>query len=182
MNAASNTSLSSGWQCIDKDRRPCLFRVSHKRRRKDVSKGSTKTDPEEKVGIVGIRDGHLDTIEYSELSKKERYARNPDGTLKFGMGSPAIYLLDVDFVEKNQWKPFALPYHKAVKKVPCIDENGCRKQNQPETMPSNSKCSSLVRSSMRESPVIMEVVREDEFSPVKMRQAITHLILLSKAW
>ncbi|HJO55265.1 MAG TPA: UTP--glucose-1-phosphate uridylyltransferase, partial [Candidatus Scalindua sp.] len=55
-----------------------------------------KTDPDEKVGIVGIRDGHLDTIEYSELSNEEKHALNPDGTLKFGMGNPAIYLLDVD--------------------------------------------------------------------------------------
>lgn len=87
-------------------------------------KAVQKINPEEKVGIIGIRDGHLDTIEYSELSDEDKYARNPDGTLRFGMGSPAIYLLDVDFVERINESNVKLPYHKAVKKAPYIDENG----------------------------------------------------------
>ena len=125
-----------------------------------------KTDPDEKVGIVGIRDGHLDTIEYSELSDEEKHALNPDGTLKFGMGSPAIYLLDVDFVEKINESHFALPYHKAVKKVPCIDGDGC------EMKPSENnaiKFEMFIFDALKhaEKSIIMEVVREDEFSPVK---------------
>ena len=125
-----------------------------------------KRDPEEKVGIVGIRDGHLDTIEYSELSDEERHARNPDGTLKFGMGSPAIYLLDVDFIEKINDGHYALPYHKAVKTVPCIDENGCK------TEPSENnavKFEMFIFDALKhaEKSIIMEVVREEEFSPVK---------------
>lgn len=125
-----------------------------------------KTDPEEKVGIVGIRDGHLDTIEYSELSKKERHARNPDGTLKFGMGSPAIYLLDVDFVEKINENHFSLPYHKAVKKEPCIDENGYKIK---PTENNSIKFEMFIFDALKHAgkSIIMEVVREDEFSPVK---------------
>ena len=125
-----------------------------------------KTDPEEKVGIVGIRDGHLDTIEYSELSDEEKHALNPDGTLKFGMGNPAIYLLDVDFVEEINERHFTLPYHKAVKAVPCVDENGCK------TKPSENnaaKFEMFIFDALKHAgkSIIMEVVREDEFSPVK---------------
>ena len=125
-----------------------------------------KTDPDEKVGIVGIKDGHLDTIEYSELSEEERHARNPDGSLKFGMGNPAIYLLDVDFVEEINEIHFTLPYHKAVKKVPCVDENGCK------TKPSENnaaKFEMFIFDALKhaEKTIIMEVLREDEFSPVK---------------
>ncbi len=125
-----------------------------------------KTDPEEKVGIVGIRDGYLDTIEYSELSDKEKHALNPDGTLKFGMGSPAIYLLDVDFVEKINEGHFALPYHKAVKKVPCIDEEGCAMKPAENNA---VKFEMFIFDALKHAgkSIIMEVVREDEFSPVK---------------
>ena len=125
-----------------------------------------KTDPEEKVGIVGIKDGHLDTIEYSELSDEERHALNPDGTLKFGMGNPAIYLLDVDFVEKINKSRFALPYHKAIKKVSCVDENGCKIKPSENNA---AKFEMFIFDALKhaEKSIIMEVVREDEFSPVK---------------
>ncbi len=125
-----------------------------------------KTDPEEKVGIVGVRDGHLDTIEYSELSNKEKHALNPDGTLKFGMGNPAIYLLDVDFVEEINENHFALPYHKAVKKVPCINGDGCE-MNPTENNAAKFEMFIFDALKHAEKSIIMEVVREDEFSPVK---------------
>ena len=125
-----------------------------------------KTDPDEKVGIVGIRDGHLDTIEYSELSDEEKHALNADGTLKFGMGSPAIYLLDVDFVEKINESHLALPYHKAVKKVPCIDRDG-REMKPAENNAVKFEMFIFDALKHAEKSIIMEVVREDEFSPVK---------------
>ncbi|MHC4321189.1 MAG: UTP--glucose-1-phosphate uridylyltransferase [Planctomycetota bacterium] len=125
-----------------------------------------KTDPDEKVGIVGIKDGHLDTIEYSELSDEERHALNPDGTLKFGMGSPAIYLLDVDFIEEINLHHAALPYHKAIKKVPCIDENGCKVQPAENNA---AKFEMFIFDALKHAgkSIVMEVVREEEFSPVK---------------
>ena len=125
-----------------------------------------KTDPEEKVGIVGIRDGFLDTIEYSELSDEERHALNPDGSLKFGMGNPAIYLLDVDFIEKINQSHATLPYHKAIKKVPCIDENGCKVKPAENNA---AKFEMFIFDALKhaEKSIIMEVVREDEFAPVK---------------
>ncbi|MBO1224930.1 MAG: UDPGP type 1 family protein [Candidatus Scalindua sediminis] len=125
-----------------------------------------KTNPEEKVGIIGIRDGHLDTIEYSELGDEEKQALNPDGTLKFGMGSPAIYLLDVDFVEKINEGNITLPYHEAVKKVPCIGEDG----NKVNPVENNAvKFEMFIFDALKHAgkSIIMEVVREDEFSPIK---------------
>jgi UDP-N-acetylglucosamine/UDP-N-acetylgalactosamine diphosphorylase len=125
-----------------------------------------KTDPEEKVGIVGIRDGFLDTIEYSELSDEERRALNPDGTLKFGMGNPAIYLLDVEFIEKINQSHATLPYHKAIKKVPCIDENGCKVKPSENNA---AKFEMFIFDALKHAgkSIVMEVAREEEFSPVK---------------
>lgn len=129
-------------------------------------KAVRKTYPEEKVGIIGIRNGHLDTIEYSELSEEDKHARNPNGTLKFGMGNPAIYLLDVDFVEKLNEGSLVLPYHEAVKKVPCIDEDG-NKINPAENNAVKFEMFIFDALKYAGKSIIMEVLREDEFSPVK---------------
>ncbi|MFQ5713447.1 MAG: UTP--glucose-1-phosphate uridylyltransferase [Candidatus Scalinduaceae bacterium] len=147
-----------------------------------------KTNPEEKVGIIGIRDGHLDTIEYSELGDEEKHALNPDGTLKFGMGSPAIYLLDVDFVEKINEGSITLPYHEAVKKVPCIGEDG----NKVNPVENNAvKFEMFIFDALKHAgkSIIMEVVREDEFSPIKNEKgesspdtARQHMVNLFGRW
>ncbi len=147
-----------------------------------------KTNPLEKVGIIGIRNGYLDTIEYSELSDEEKQACNPDGTLKFGMGSPAIYLLDVDFVERINEGSTMLPYHEAVKKVPCIGEDG----NKVNPVENNAvKFEMFIFDALKHAgkSIIMKVVREDEFSPVKNNKgesspdtAKQHMINLFGRW
>jgi UDP-N-acetylglucosamine/UDP-N-acetylgalactosamine diphosphorylase len=82
------------------------------------------------------------------------------------MGSPAIYLLDVDFVEKINEGNITLPYHEAVKKVPCIGEDG----NKVNPVENNAvKFEMFIFDALKHAgkSIIMEVVREDEFSPIK---------------
>jgi UDP-N-acetylglucosamine/UDP-N-acetylgalactosamine diphosphorylase len=151
-------------------------------------KAVRKTNPLEKVGIIGIRNGHLDTIEYSELSDEDKQARNPDGTLIFGMGNPAIYLLDVDFVERINEGSLTLPYHEAVKKVPCISKDG----NKVNPVKNNAvKFEMFIFDALKYAgkSIIMEVLREDEFSPVKNEKgesspdtAKQHMINLFGRW
>ena len=59
-----------------------------------------KRHPEEKVGIVVHSNGHLQVIEYSELSREDMYARNEDGTLKYDAGNIAVHMIRIDFLEK----------------------------------------------------------------------------------
>ena len=125
-----------------------------------------KRHPEEKVGIVVHSNGHLQVIEYSELSREDMYARNGDGTLKYDAGNIAVHMISIDFLEKIYQQGDPLPFHSALKRVPCLNENG--DTINPEK--NNAiKFESFIFDVLKhvEKGVIMEVLREDEFSPIK---------------
>lgn len=125
-----------------------------------------KCHPEEKVGIVVDIDGHLQVIEYSELSREDMYARNEDSTLKYDAGNIAVHMISIDFLEKTYQHGDALPFHAALKKVPCLDEKG--DTINPEK--NNAiKFESFIFDVLKyvKKGVIMEALREDEFSPIK---------------
>jgi len=125
-----------------------------------------KYHPEEKVGIVVHSNGHLQVIEYSELSREDMYARNGDGTLKYNAGNIAVHMISIDFLEKIYQHGEALPFHAALKKVPCLDEKG--EAINPEK--NNAiKFESFIFDVLKhvEKGVIMEALRKDEFSPIK---------------
>ena len=130
------------------------------------SKMVQKSHPGEKVGVFGLKDGNLAVIEYSDLSRKDAEARLPNGSLKYGAGSIAIHLLNTDFVRREVEGGFRLPYHRAFKKVPCLDESGTFVE--PES-PNAWKFETFIFDALADtsSSVVMEIVREKEFSPVK---------------
>jgi UDP-N-acetylglucosamine/UDP-N-acetylgalactosamine diphosphorylase len=120
-----------------------------------------KTNPDEKVGVVGYINRKLGVIEYSELSENEKNAKSSSGDLLFSAGNIAIHMLNRKFVEKLNKKGFKLPYHKAVKKIPTVDG---------ET--AGIKFEAFVFDALQytTSSVTMEVVRHDEFAPVKNKE------------
>lgn len=130
------------------------------------SKMVRKRDPAEKVGVFGIRDGRLQVIEYSDMSRAEMEARLPDGSLKYGSGSIAIHLIDTAFAEAEIRGGFRLPYHMALKKVPRLDEHG--RPVRPEE-PNAWKFETFIFDALADtdSSVVMEIERRQEFSPVK---------------
>lgn len=125
-----------------------------------------KRDPYERVGVIGQVDGKVKIIEYSDLSKEEMEARNPDGRLKYNAGNIAIHLFNIDFLERLMQEGIKLPFHKAFKKIPTLDVNG------NPTMPSKPngyKFEMFVFDalSVAREVMVMEVQREQEFSPIK---------------
>lgn len=133
------------------------------------SKMVPKRNASEKVGVFARIDGRLRVIEYSDMRPEELEAALPDGRLKYRAGSIAIHLLDLSFVESEVKDGFRLPYHVAHKKIPVIDANGDRKT--PEE-PNGFKFETFVFDALAdaERAVVMEVVREEEFSPVKNKR------------
>ncbi len=125
-----------------------------------------KTDPAEKVGVVGFMDGELGVIEYSDLSEADETARNGDGSLKFQAGSIAIHIFNAEFVERETDGGLNLPWHLAHKKIPYLNENG--ELVNPES-PNAYKFETFVFDALghAKSTVILEVDRREEFSPVK---------------
>ncbi|HDI52030.1 MAG TPA: UDPGP type 1 family protein [Bacteroidetes bacterium] len=145
---------------------PIFIGYHHQAGAEMSSKVVSKRDPEEKLGVIGYQNGKLTVIEYSDLSKEDMYARNPDGSLKYNAGSIAIHMIQVKFVEKELAKGFRLPYHVAHKKIPFLDESG--KLIKP-TQPNGYKFETFIFDALRDTTtsIIMEVKREEEFSPVK---------------
>lgn len=132
------------------------------------SKMIPKADDFEKVGNFTLADGRMMVIEYSDLPKEMAVAKNADGTRQFDAGSIAIHVISRAFVERLTANPdrFGLPWHRAEKKVACVDESGRRVS--PET-PNAVKLETFIFDALplAASPMILETVRAEEFSPVK---------------
>ncbi|MFC1501786.1 UTP--glucose-1-phosphate uridylyltransferase [bacterium] len=135
------------------------------------SKMLRKRNPQEKVGLFGRVNGRLTVIEYSDMSEDDKKAKNPDGSLKYGAGSIAIHLINVDFVQHEVTGGFKLPYHVTHKKIPHLDEMG--EQILPDE-PNGFKFEAFVFDALKDTShsIVMEVVREDEFSPVKNKDGV----------
>jgi len=130
------------------------------------SKALKKSGPKERVGNFCLVDGKVTVIEYSDLPDELAEKRNSDGSLVFNLGSIAIHLINVSFVEKLNCGGFSLPLHRAVKKVSHIDERG--EQIEP-TEPNGIKLESFVFDALplASKSIILETKRSEEFGPVK---------------
>ena len=132
------------------------------------SRSLSKADDFERVGNFAWSAGRLLVVEYSDLPEVLATARNPDGSRKFNAGSPAIHVLTRSFVQRltaDQGR-FALPWHRAEKKVPYVDPSGQRVE---PTDPNGIKLETFVFDALplAENPLVLEASRAEQFSPVK---------------
>jgi UDP-N-acetylglucosamine/UDP-N-acetylgalactosamine diphosphorylase len=131
------------------------------------SKTVPKTNPLERVGNFVLGDGVTQVIEYSDLPEELATQTNPDGTLRFNAGSIAIHALRVSFVERlNEGGRLRLPWHRAEKKVPFVNERGERIR--PDK-PSAVKLEQFVFDAipLARNAMVYTTDRAEEFSPVK---------------
>jgi UDP-N-acetylglucosamine/UDP-N-acetylgalactosamine diphosphorylase len=126
-----------------------------------------KTEPGEKVGVVCCIDGKPGVIEYSDLPEATAAQRNPDGTLTLRAGNIALHMLSRAFVERITSGDLALPYHRAEKKVPCVDPDSGKPIDPSE--PNGIKLEMFVFDAIPlcEQSIVYEVERTDEFAPIK---------------
>jgi UDP-N-acetylglucosamine/UDP-N-acetylgalactosamine diphosphorylase len=127
----------------------------------------SKTGPFEKLGNFCVSNNRLQIIEYSDLPEELAQKRNPDGSLAFVAGSPAIHLIKRDFVEQlTASGTLSLPWHRADKKIPCIDAEG-----NPVTPsePNGVKLESFIFDALplAEKTMVMEFDRKEVFAPTK---------------
>ncbi|MBE3069345.1 MAG: UDPGP type 1 family protein [Planctomycetes bacterium] len=131
------------------------------------SKMARKREPREKIGAFCLSRGRLHVIEYSDLPDVLADARAPDGRLRFEAGSIAIHILARRFVERlSAGRRFALPFHRAEKKIACVGADG---RTAAPAAPNGVKFETFVFDAlpMAEHPVVLEIDRRREFSPVK---------------
>ena len=123
------------------------------------SKMARKRDPGEKLGVFCLSGGRLRVIEYSDLPAPLAEARDADGRLRFGAGSIAIHVIARKLVERlTAGGEFALPFHRAEKKIPYVNEAG---ETVTPDEPNGVKFERFVFDAlpMADSPVVLEIDR-----------------------
>ena len=125
-----------------------------------------KRSPEERVGHFCLVDGRVRIIEYSDMPKDMTEQRQPNGELVFNAGSIAIHIYDVDFVTQLNQQGYELPFHRAWKKVPFVNELSHRIR--PRQANAN-KFEMFIFDALpaAQRTLVLETTREGSFSPVK---------------
>jgi UDP-N-acetylglucosamine/UDP-N-acetylgalactosamine diphosphorylase len=127
------------------------------------SKVVRKRSFEEKVGVIARVDGKTRVIEYSDMSDEMRYATNEMEEMLHWAGSIAIHVIRREFVENLTRSGLRLPYHRAVKLIPTLDETG----NPAEKKGVKFETFIFDALPLADKSITLEVFREEEFAPVK---------------
>lgn len=133
------------------------------------SKVVKKSNPDEKVGVMCLKDGHPSVVEYYELTDKLRNTLDEKGEPAYNFGVILNYLFDVGKLEEIS--PSKLPWHVVEKKIPYLDEDG--NLVKPET-PNGYKYETLILDmiEMFDGCLPFEVERNREFAPIKNKTGV----------
>lgn len=127
------------------------------------SKVVRKAAYEEKVGVITSINGRTTLVEYSDMSDEVRYATGPDGRMLHWAGSVAIHMIRRAFAEEITAQGTRLPFHRARKMIAARGPDG----SAMETPGIKFETFLFDALPMAEKSMTLEVVREEEFAPVK---------------
>jgi UDP-N-acetylglucosamine pyrophosphorylase len=134
-----------------------------------ASKAVLKAQPEEKVGVLCLRNGKPSVLEYSEMTEEMIYAKGNDDRYLYDSANIATHLFTREFLEKNA--AAALPYHVAHKKIAHIDGTGAlASPSRPNAWKFELFMFDLFPLAGSMSGLL--VSREEEFAPVKNKDGV----------
>ena len=139
----------------------------HVLRQSEIStKVVAKLSPVEKMGVAVDVDRRTQVIEYSDLPPDVAARRDAHGQLLLWAGNTAMHVFSRSFFERLRAGRIELPFHRAIKKVPFIDEAG--RLVEPETE-NAIKFERFIFDALplAERSLVVEARREDEFCPLK---------------
>lgn len=119
----------------------------------------------ERVGNVVEVDGKVQIIEYSDLPDSAAEATNADGSLKFWAGNIAIHLFDREFIESVTSSADGLPFHRALKAIPCLEDGKLIKPDKPNGIKFERFVFDLLP--LAKCPIVVEAAATEVFAPVK---------------
>ncbi|MEK0424101.1 MAG: hypothetical protein RJB11_192 [Planctomycetota bacterium] len=120
----------------------------------------------EKVGNVVKLDGKTQIIEYSDLPEEVAQQTNPDGSLRLWAGNIAVHVFDIEFLKRCSSSSNTLPFHRAHKSVPYVDQHG---QEHTPLVPNAIKLERFVFDLLpaADRALVVEVLASEAFAPVK---------------
>jgi UDP-N-acetylglucosamine/UDP-N-acetylgalactosamine diphosphorylase len=130
-----------------------------------------KRNATESVGLILLKNGKPDVVEYSEIDKETaeaKDAKQPD-VLKFRAANIVNHYYSFRFLDSSSEWAHKLPHHVARKKIPYVDtETGTTvKPEKPNGIKLEQFVFDVFPMLELKKFACMEVKREDEFSPLK---------------
>ncbi|MDR2017461.1 MAG: UTP--glucose-1-phosphate uridylyltransferase [Syntrophobacterales bacterium] len=127
-----------------------------------------RTNIEEKVGVYVTLDGKERILEYSDLGGTHMSLLDANGEVLYWGGNTAIHAFNLSFIKHLNHHGFHLPCHRASKVVDSLGNDG------KTTKIDGWKFETFVFDAipMAQKTCCMEVIREEEFSPVKNREGV----------
>lgn len=123
-----------------------------------------KADANERVGVLCLEDKKPSIVEYYEMTEDMIHLRDEQGNLLYNFGVILNYMFRLDKLEEILHT--TMPMHVVEKKIPFLNEDG---QAVSPAEPNGYKFEALVLDMIHlmDSCCSYEVVRENEFAPVK---------------
>jgi len=118
---------------------------------------------EEKVGVYLSCNGKDAIIEYSDMTPENMSAYDEKGDILYWAGNTAIHAFSLPFIQRINEHGFSLPYHCAKKNIDVTLKDG------KSSLIDVWKFETFVFDAIpfAERTCCMEVIRKEEFSPVK---------------
>lgn len=131
-----------------------------------------KVSDREKIGVLCLEDGKPSIVEYYEITDEMANLRDEKGQLAYIFGVILNYMFKLDKLIDLMNKE--MPLHIVEKKIPYIDKNG--EKVKPEE-PNGYKFETLILDMVHlmDSCLSYEVVREQEFAPIKNMTGVDSL-------
>lgn len=128
-----------------------------------------REDPEEHVGVLAKKNGHLTVIEYSEINDNERFKKNNNGELLYSLANISLFSFSMSFIQNVALNDEKMPLHRAFKKVAATNLKGWKFER--------FIFDALI---FAEKISLIKYLREKCFSPLKNKEGKDSLITVQQ--
>lgn len=148
---------------------PCFIGAAISRNCNVASKVVRKIDPDEKVGVMCLKNGHPSIVEYYEQTPELRNTKDENGEPAYNFGVILNYLFQTRALEAICEKE--MPLHIVEKKIPFIDDDA---EPVSPLSPNGYKFETLILDmiELMDSCLPFEVIRDREFAPIKNKTGV----------